>query len=196
VNNFRIALIFYLVTLAGYALALYWLPNLEIWVPSYVYHALMIVFPLVLTAYHREGLRSLGLGWGKWRIGVPSAAAVIVITVLVYWFSYHQFRLPAADHLLLAAVFWGPAAEEMIFRAYLQPKMESRMGLWGGLVITSLLFGMSHLPRIYLRQAAPPLLVPEAFGLGFVFGVIRDRTGSMYYGMFCHMVYNLIVSII
>jgi membrane protease YdiL (CAAX protease family) len=121
---------------------------------------------------------------------------VIAIAILVYWLVYRRFNAPALDHILIATVVWGPIAEEILFRSYLQPKLEAICGRWPGLVITSILFGISHLPRIYLRQAAAPVLVPEAIALGMVFGFVKDRTGSVYYGMLCHMAYNLIATVV
>jgi len=192
----KIAIIFYIVTLGIYALILYLFPDLAIWIPSYVYHVVILGFPLALIIYRRESIQSLGLRWGKWKIGVPATLAVIVISFLVWWFLNRQFTAPTLNHILFSTIIWGPAAEEILFRGYLQPKLEADTGKWKGLVIASLLFGMAHLPRIFLRQAAPPTLVPEAFILGFVFGIIRDRTGSIYYLMLCHMAYNLIVTVI
>jgi uncharacterized protein len=196
VSNFKLAVLFFLVTLAGYALVLFLFPNLQIWIPSYAYHVLILGFPLVLILCHRESLQGLGLTWGKWKFGVPAALVVIAASFLVWWLITRQFTRPTIGHILFSTVIWGPAAEELFFRGYLQAKLEARTGRWPGLIIASLLFGISHLPRIYLRQAATPPLVPEAVFLGFIFGLIRDRTGSVYYGMLCHMAYNLIVTVV
>ncbi len=194
-SNLIIAIIFFLVTLGGYALILYFFPGLDLWKPSYVYHVIILVFPLALIAFHRESRESLGLKWGRWKFGIPAALIVILISFLIYWLPARHFTVPTIDHVLFSTIIWGPIAEEVLFRGYMQPKMETWTGRWPGLVITSLLFGISHLPKIYLRQAAPQILVPEAFLLGMVFGFIRDRTGSIYYGMLCHMAYNLIVTV-
>jgi uncharacterized protein len=196
VSDLKIALVFFLVTLGGYALALFLLPDLALWKLSYAYHITILVFPLSLIYFHRESKHSLGLIWGRWKIGIPAALAVILVSFLVYWIPDRHIVIPVIDHIFISVVFWGPAAEEILFRSYLQPKLESCTGRWSGLVITSALFGISHLPRIYLRQAALLQLVPEAFFLGFIFGLIRDKTGSVYYGMFCHMAYNAIVSVV
>jgi membrane protease YdiL (CAAX protease family) len=196
VNNLKIAAIFYTVTLGVYALVLYLFPNIPLWIPSYVYHVFILFFPLALIIFHGESSRTLGLIWGKWKLGIPAALAVIVISFLVWWFLNSRFTVPRIDQILFSTIIWGPTAEEFLFRGYLQPKLEARTGKWGGLVIASLLFGIAHLPKIFLRQAATPPLVPEAFILGFAFGLIRDRTGSLYYGMLCHMAYNLIVTLV
>ncbi len=195
-NRTKVAIIFFVLTLAGYALTLYLWPQLELWVASYIYHIVILGFPLVLIPLGWESRRSLGLIWGKWKLGILSAFIVISISFLVYWLLNRHFTAPTIDHVLFSTVIWGPVAEEILFRGYLQPKLERSAGKWVGLVITSILFGIAHLPKIYLRQASTPPLVPEAFLLGFVFGIIRDRTGSIYYGMLCHMAYNLIVTVV
>ncbi len=114
-----------MVTLAGYALVLYTLPDLPLWIPSYVYHIVILAFPLVLVAYGRESAGSLGLKWGRWKFGIPAALVVIAISFLIWWFINRRFFTPAIDHVLLATVIWGPAAEEILFRGFLQPKLES-----------------------------------------------------------------------
>jgi membrane protease YdiL (CAAX protease family) len=184
------------VSLGLYALVLYLWPELVIWIPSDAYHAVILVFPLGLIALHVESRPTLGLRWGNWRLGAAADGVVIAVAILVYWLVYRRFNAPALDHILIATVVWGPIAEEILFRSYLQPKLETICGRWPGLVITSILFGISHLPRIYLRQAAAPVLVPEAIALGMVFGFIKDRTDSVYYGMICHMAYNLIATVV
>jgi membrane protease YdiL (CAAX protease family) len=196
VSKFNTAVIFFAATLGIYALVLYLFPNLVLWIPSYVYHIVILGFPLVLLVSGSETPLTLGLRWGNWKLGLPAALAVIVISFLVWWFLNSRFTVPPIDHILFSTIIWGPAAEEILFRGYLQPKLETRTGKWVGLVITSLLFGIAHLPKIFLRQAAEPPLVPEAFILEFVFGLIRNRTGSIYYGMLCHMAYNLIVTVV
>jgi len=115
----------------------------------------MLVFPLVLIAYHRESIARWVCG-GEVADRGAGGGRRNSVSLLTYWLLFRQFHFPAVDHLLLSVVLWGPAAEEMLFRAYLQPEMESRTGRWGGLVITSLLFGITHLPRIYLRQGRHP----------------------------------------
>jgi membrane protease YdiL (CAAX protease family) len=84
-------------------------------------------------------------------------------------------------------------AEELSLRGYIQPKLEARCGKWPGLVLTALLFSVLHLPKIFLRQASPPVLLVVAFIFGIVFGFIRDKTNSIYYPVLCHGAINLIV---
>lgn len=195
-RNFKVAILFFIATLALYALVLYVFPDLQLWIPSYAYHVIILAFPLALIVWKREDTDSLGLIWGKWKLGIPAALALIIISFLVWWFLNRRFVMPSIDHVFLTSVTWAPAAEELLFRGYLQPALENKTGKWPGLIITSLLFGIAHLPKIYLRQAATLYLVPEAFILGFIFGIMRDHTDSIYYGTFCHMAYNLIVTII
>jgi membrane protease YdiL (CAAX protease family) len=194
VDRFKIAAGLYVITLAAYAVVLYYFPQLDLWIPSYIFHVIILVFPMVLVANHQESLHSLGLVPGKWKSGILSAIAVYALALLIYWFFYQSFNLPTVNHQLIAAVVWGPVAEELFFRGYMQPKLEEGEGKWTGLILSALLFGISHAPRIFLRQAAPVWLIPEAFVIGVVFGIIRDRTGSIFYTSLAHAGYNLIVS--
>jgi hypothetical protein len=76
-------------------------------------------------------------------------------------------------------------AEEALFRGWLQPAMCHRWGAWGGLIATSLLFGIAHSAR-----TPSPIAVVNATLAGLVFGLLALRTGGLAAPIAAHFGYN------
>lgn len=66
----------------------------------------------------------------------------------------------------------GAIAEESLYRGYLQPALVGKLGVVGGIVLTSLLFSLLHFNF-------NPISVVSKFLLGCTYGVIAWRTGSL-----------------
>lgn len=84
----------------------------------------------------------------------------------------------AANFVIVAAV--GPVVEELTYRG-LGYSLLARFGRWPAIVVTALLFGLSH----GLVEGLPVLTI---FGLGL--GWLRSRVDSVYPGMLVHGVFN------
>jgi membrane protease YdiL (CAAX protease family) len=94
----------------------------------------------------------------------------------------------------IAFLWWTLEAgvvEEFFFRCLLQSRLAARLkSELGGIVVASLLFGLMHLPGLYLRTGItqeglpphPPLWMAVGYSIvitsaaGFVFGVLWSRT--------------------
>lgn len=84
----------------------------------------------------------------------------------------------AANFVMIATV--GPIVEELTYRG-LGYSLLARGGRWPAIVVTALLFGLSH----GLVEGLPVLTI---FGLGL--GWLRSRVDSVYPGMIVHGVFN------
>ena len=133
---------------------------------------------------------------GSWRRALPLCAAVFVgiylSTALLdhflhagreqgltpsHWEPSHAGAY-AANFAMIAVL--GPIVEEITYRGLGYTLLE-RYGRWTAILVTAVLFGLSH----GLVEGLPVLTV---FGIGL--GWLRDRVGSVYPGMLVHGVFN------
>jgi len=77
----------------------------------------------------------------------------------------------------------APIAEEVFFRGYVLPNVRVRHGKAAALVVTTALFSMLH---FNLYQMASVALV------GVALGALYLRTGTVWYPILFHFLYNLI----
>jgi len=88
--------------------------------------------------------------------------------------------------LSVLAVLVAPFVEETFFRGFMQPALIKNLGAFGGILITALIFGISHTQ--YLAYS-PDLVAVTVIGL--ILGITRYQTGSIMPGIFAHLLNNL-----
>jgi membrane protease YdiL (CAAX protease family) len=84
--------------------------------------------------------------------------------------------------LVLISLLAG-VGEEMLFRGVVQPALSDWLGLWAGIVVASLLFGLAH--------PITPLYVVLAAGLGFYLGWLWLVTDNLLVVIAAHAIYDL-----
>lgn len=84
------------------------------------------------------------------------------------------------------AVLIAPLAEETVFRAYLYPLFARTFGVWPGIVLTAILFGVMH--GTQLGWAWP--IVITLSGVGVIFAFVRSRTETVLASYLMHLGYN------
>lgn len=77
-------------------------------------------------------------------------------------------------------IFFVGFGEELMFRAILQRRLQSKMGVWPGVLLASLVFAAMH--SIYISV---PYLA-YVFAVGLVLGVIYQRTKSLSFVSLVH----------
>lgn len=80
------------------------------------------------------------------------------------------------------AVCWAPLTEEILFRGALYRSIRTRLGRWGAIPITAVLFGAIH-----PYSTAGLVSVASA---GMVFGLLREWRGSLVAPMTAHFLHN------
>lgn len=92
--------------------------------------------------------------------------------------------------LAFAFVFVAPIIEELIFRGYLYTAWrQTRLGMWGTILLTSLLFSAVH------GFQYPGILLGYLFVFSILLGLAREKTGSIWPPIAMHMTNNLIGAI-
>jgi membrane protease YdiL (CAAX protease family) len=80
----------------------------------------------------------------------------------------------------------GPVVEELLFRGFLQPVLVSAIGVFPGILLTSLLFGALHLTQnAFVWQSGVLISL-----VGFVLGTVRHLSGSTRASTIVHIAYN------
>lgn len=82
-----------------------------------------------------------------------------------------------------------PLAEEALFRGYLYGKLQKYVPVIPALIVTSLLFGLAHLPGSDHIQWTVAI---DTFALGIIMCLLRTITGSIWAGVLLHMTKNAI----
>lgn len=159
--------------------------------------------PLLATRLRGNGPhRDLGL-WATWR-DVPRGLAIGVACqlVLVPIVTIPVFLLTDADQadleepareltdkaqgagvllLVLVVVVMAPLAEEVFFRGMLQRTLGRVVPVWPAMLVTSVLFGVSHFQALQLPALA-------AFGL--VLSLLVHRGGRLGPAIWAHVGFN------
>ena len=69
--------------------------------------------------------------------------------------------------------------EETIFRGIMQPTLQNKVGRWSGILLTALVFAVYH-----FLFALPQIIGKICFGL--IFGLLRERTGTLWAPAIAH----------
>jgi uncharacterized protein len=124
------------------------------------------------------------------------AIFLVVGILLAYLFSnieYAIIRPPALVpeinlfYLLVLGfimLFFVGFGEELMFRAILQRRMQTRIGIWGGIVLTSVLFAAMH--SVYFSF----VYLIYVFIVGMILGVIYYKTKSLGFVSLIHGLIN------
>ena len=124
-------------------------------------------------------LSSLAMGAAVWLV-LP----LLVVVQPLPWL--HIFSLP-----FLVAVLWQPTLEELLFRGCLQGWLfthgwgrQSFVGISVANLLTSVVFSGAHIATHSLPWALSTLFP------SLLFGVLRDRSGSVLPPLALHIIYN------
>lgn len=83
--------------------------------------------------------------------------------------------------LVFAGVLLAPVGEELLFRGLIFGWLKARWGTWAGAFFSALLFAAVHLSL----STFGPLFV-----MGLVLAYVYERTGSIYFSMLFHAIFN------
>lgn len=131
--------------------------------------------------------------WREWYVGLYHFLLFAPVAILLAWsLEFARWRLltggPAKLTLMVVITFfamlWVQAVpEEIFFRGLLQQTLRRTWGVIAGLVITSIVFGLTHLPFRSFPNWRFAVLATVA---GLFYGSAYTRTGSIRAAMVTH----------
>ena len=167
-----------------FTMTLYWYPL--------VYSPMFISIYLILR-YQNASFEDIGIHTKHLRYYIPLA---LIIGAILAWVEYQIIhpeplipKLGIADMLTLVIimfVFVG-LVEELIFRSILQTKLQQSMGMCGGLLVASVLFGIMHSGYGSVYE----LLFATTAGL--IIGYLYQKTGSLPFVTAIHGTVNVLL---
>ena len=164
----------------------------------YIQSVLLIPFIIWASNFSqqswRETLAFRPVAWsvlGFWLLVYVGYLVIQTLVELVFPIEHNEFikSLAGSKHFGLAVgmIVIAPVIEELVFRGYLYKAWRhTRLGLWGTLIVTSLLFTAVH-----MAQYSGMILV-YVFALSILLGLAREKSGSIWPPLVIHSMNNLI----
>lgn len=149
-------------------------------------------------ATRRDVLLALGLGVGA--VVVVTVGLGVLLALLLQLLGFEvpvvqqELRDAARDPqtapiFVISAMVVAPIFEELFFRGMVFPAIAKRLGLWAGIVLSALVFGLVH-----LNQAGDlvggGLLLLRLVPLGILFAWLYQWRGTIVVPMIVHSIFN------
>jgi len=147
--------------------------------------------------------RALGFRWTprtEWWLPlavVSAALATVYVWVLLLYLldiepdsnipqSVYDYLIPVIM-LGILSIIVAPFVEEVFFRAFLFQGAAKQWGMWAGIAVSGLIFGLAHVGDIDTWLILPAIAI-----IGGIFAWAFARTGSIYPSMIAHVIFNSI----
>lgn len=168
---------------------------------------LLMMFVITRDGYSKAGWQTIGftrLGLRWWPVTLLVTAGVSALSFAgAVGLGAASFAVaPGAGPDLLSLCISGPIlafAEEIGWRGYLQSHLTSRIGRGWSWIVVGAVWVCWHLPYIlftpYYHTDGNRLLVlmlftSSVFAFSILFGLLRDRSGSMWVAVLAHFGHN------
>lgn len=166
---------------------------------------LMLVYLIVTKKYHQSFNEAFGIYPEKMpfflNTGIIAAGAMIISTTIITLIftglmgekpSTPYTKMPEESFRWLGflAIFFAPVVEEIFFRGFMQPAVAKKTGAFLAIIITALIFGVSHTQYLDYKAA-----FYSVTAIGLILGITRHLTGSVMPGIFAHFFNNLLAVI-
>lgn len=179
--------------------------------------SLMGIFIPILWIKKRYGLFKEALGLTKGHLSLTALVILGVIPAVVYsilirlsplWYLWGQTPLPVNEisnyylYLILLPIsvvgfvmfVLGPIAEEVMHRGLIYGYFRVKFGVFFAIILQAFIFSLSHIGFIYGGKALYFTL--SYFVAGILFGILYEKSGSLYPSMICHGMSNFLLTIL
>lgn len=177
---------------------------------------LNLLLPVISLRYFSRQkdhiLQNLGWRWGGWRtiwIGLLGFAAFMVTAIGTQLIGEpigsppQRFTPQEMILTLILLLVLTAAAEETMFRGYIQTILTKEYGTWIGIGSAALLFGLRHLPMDlyngFVQQVPPSAWISRMLQLyigALLFGMARHRAKSTWASWIMHEAVLILIVIL
>lgn len=166
---------------------------------------LSVIYTIVTKKYNIPFLEAFGISSKKMPAffiqGITVSFILVISTSLVSYFfteiigihrenPYVNIPEEKLRMISIMAVFIAPVIEEIFFRGFMQPALVKSFGVFGGIFLTALIFGLSHAQYLDYSTALVAVIV-----IGLVLGTTRHYTNSVVPGIIAHLLNNLFAAL-
>jgi uncharacterized protein len=173
------------------------LPLLMIAAQLITYVAVAFFMVLLIEGKYRVHFwQAIRWNWPVWPIKMFALGVVLLLSInflarflpMPKSTPFDQFFANPRDAMIMSvfAVTLGPLMEELFFRGLLYPVLERWLGVFWGIVLTALPFGLIHMFQ-YGYAWGVVLLI---FLMGVVCTIVRWKTNSVASSFLVHVGYN------
>ncbi len=159
--------------------------------------AVLLSWAIVSGFGKRNGIKALGLEWGKfkWYYAIVIAVAMLGLAALLQYLlphhetdleKYLRMGLPVRLSLALAATLGAPIAEEIVYRGVFYSAIDKSIGKAGAITIITILFWGVHVAQYYKSVAT----LVAVLILSFVLTYLRAWSGKLLPCIAVHFVFN------
>ncbi len=158
-------------------------------------------FIAILTCMWVQKLRAKDIGLTLSKLKhTPIEAGVVLLAIPAGIIEYHILEpLPfpasgsgAVNFITASLIFIMCTGflEELVFRGLIQYNGIRLMSKWNGILFVSTIFSVLHIGNLALWDCM------LAFSIGFVYSVVREKTGSIYGISVSHGIINIILFLV
>lgn len=157
-----------------------------------------LLFPLIWGVFVKDWKT---MGFTRRNIGralLWGAGSGILLMVVIWFTTEHKLAPFFALQLIVGIPIWlliMSPFQEFFFRGWLQPRFVKSLGVWPGLVVTSISFAVWHLCPAFEQAQIVPIM--SVFGMtlttvmGLIFGYVFRRTGNIVAPWLAHVLAGL-----
>jgi membrane protease YdiL (CAAX protease family) len=165
------------------------IPILYMLVLSCFYVAVILIWTLKYRKWSKADLGLVGFldeknFWIGIGVGLSLAFVIVGIDTSTVYLLLHEPKLTLAS-----------ALEEVIYRGFLFSLIKNKFGLFAGIIVSSLLFSLSHTvsvgnPSVESIYAVKVIAYIQKFILGAAFAYLFAETGSLSGPTLAHITFN------
>jgi membrane protease YdiL (CAAX protease family) len=171
-------------------------------IPRYAGWSLLL---WILIRRDRSAVQPVSLRECRWLSELVFAVLIVAVNWLLSYaiaIFAHEVRLPQGNppaypeitgvwpwNAFCVALFFGAAYEELLYRVYIQSKLESLLGnSMISIVISAIIFAVNH--------GYPPASTLRVFAVGMMYGTIYCVTRKMPRLVLGHWMHNILVAVL